>query len=279
MLGWDTVRRPDRSVPAWQKSVEMKTQYQRWRMLIIAIALITGYVLFGPESARELQFLTRDSPIGFRELVLDERTSISRGSILTTNLNHRSGASGDQSPRSQQDICEKLFQDLNSPATEDEGATVTIVEFFDYRCPYCKTLVEILRELKNEYSLRIIYKEWPTLGESSELAARAALAADKQGRYQETHTKLMGSGFIPSMGYIEHLTKELGMDLTQLSGDMASDETTLALRRTSDLAKEFGFFGTPSLVVGHTVVQGAVTRATLERLILLESSSELSSPC
>ena len=123
MLGWDTVRRPDRSVPAWQKSVEMKTQYQRWRMLIIAIALITGYVLFGPESARELQFLTRDSPIGFRELVLDERTSISRGSILMTNLNHRSGASGDQSPRSQQDICEKLFQDLNSPATGDEGST------------------------------------------------------------------------------------------------------------------------------------------------------------
>ena len=127
--------------------------------------------------------------------------------------------------------------------------------------------------------MRIVYKEWPILGESSKLAARAALAADKQGKYQEIHTKLMQSGFIPSIGYIEYLAAELDMDWPRLSRDMASDETTLALKRTSTLADKFGFIGTPSLVVGRTIVQGAITRAQLESLIEIEAASELPSLC
>jgi protein-disulfide isomerase len=135
--------------------------------------------------------------------------------------------------------------------------------------------------LKSEssYDLRIVYKEWPILGEASQLAARAALAADKQGQYHEVHTSLMRSGFIPSIGYIENLAAKLGLDQPRLSRDMTSDATTLALRRTSALARELGFLGTPSLVVGRTIVQGAITRAELESLIEIEAASERPGPC
>jgi protein-disulfide isomerase len=153
------------------------------------------------------------------------------------------------------------------------------VEFFDYRCPYCKILSKILSQAQAKYRLRVVYKEWPILGESSELAARAALAANKQGKYQEFHTKLMNIGFIPTVGYIGDLAAELGLDRSRLSRDMNSDETTLALRRTSSLAKELGLFGTPSLVVGRTIIPGALSQTQLESLIEIEASSEVPALC
>ncbi len=257
-------------------SVEMRTVKEFWHVLLVAVAFVVAYYFFGIERANNLTFIERDSPEGFRELVLDKRSS-SFNPLLGIKLNARSSELGDQQRSSDLNVCEALYRDPTSPVVGDHESEVTIVEFFDYRCPYCKILEKILSQAQFKYRLRVVYKEWPILGKSSELAARAALAADKQGRYQEFHTKLMRSRFIPTVGYIDNLVAGLGMDRLRLSRDMASNETTLALRRTSALAKELGFFSTPYLVVGRTIVQGAVTRAELESLIEIEASSEL--PC
>ncbi len=235
-----------------------------------------AYYFFGIERANNLTFIARDSPEGFRELVFDKRSS-SFNPLLGIKLDARSSEFGDQQRSGELNVCEALYRDPTSPVVGDHGAKVTIVEFFDYRCPYCKVLAKILSQAQIKYRLRVVYKEWPILGKGSELAARAALAADKQDRYQEFHTELMSSGFIPTVGYIDNLVAGLGMDRLRLSRDMASNETTLALRRTSALAEELGFFCTPGLVVGRTIVQGAITRAELESLIEIEASSEL--PC
>ena len=125
-------------------------------------------------------------------------------------------------------------------------------------------------------NVRIIYKEWPILGDSSVLAARAGLAADKQGKYLAFHTRLMISSLIPTAAYIEGISVDLGMNQSQLRVDMDSQITTLAIQRTSALASTLSLIGTPALVVGRTIVQGEITRRQLDRLI--ENERQLQSP-
>ena len=125
-------------------------------------------------------------------------------------------------------------------------------------------------------NLRIVYKEWPILGDGSVLAARAGLAADKQGKYPAFHTRLMNSRFIPTVAYVEGIAAELGLDLAQLRVDMNSAATMLAIQRTSALASALHLVGTPVLVVGRTIVQGEITRKQLERLI--DNETHLNSP-
>jgi len=116
-------------------------------------------------------------------------------------------------------------------------------------------------------NVRIVYKEWPILGDSSLLAARAALAADHQGKYLELHTRLMNSRLIPTATYIDEIAVALGLNQSQLRLDMNSAATTFAIQRTSALASTLGLLGTPALVVGRTMVQGEITQSQLERLI------------
>ncbi len=256
----------------------MRTVKQYWHVLLLIIALAGGYFFFEIDRSSNFKFIARESPEGFRELVLDKRPSRS-DPLFGLKLDAQSGEFRDRLGSSRLNVCEALFRDPTSPTVGDHEAEVVIVEFFDYRCPYCKILSNILSQAQVKYRLRVVYKEWPILGESSELAARAALAANKQGKYQEFHTKLRNSGFILTVGYIDNLTAKLGLDRPRLRRDMISDETTLAMRRTSSLATELGFFGTPSLVVGRTIIQGAVTRAQLESLIEIEASSEVPALC
>ena len=125
-------------------------------------------------------------------------------------------------------------------------------------------------------NVRIVYKEWPILGDSSLLAARAGLAADKQGKYLAFHTRLMNSRLIPTAAYIEEVAAEVGLNQLQLITDMNSAVTTHAIQRTSALASALGLLGTPALVVGRTIVQGEITRSQLERLI--ENERHLQTP-
>jgi protein-disulfide isomerase len=117
--------------------------------------------------------------------------------------------------------CGALFRDPNSPAVGNRDSGVHIVAFLDYRCPYCKKLTNILAKMQVD-NVRIVYKEWPILGDSSLLAARAALAADKQGKYLAFHRRLMNSRLIPTATYIEEIAVTLGLNQSQLRTDMNS---------------------------------------------------------
>jgi len=127
-------------------------------------------------------------------------------------------------------------------------------------------------------NVRLIYREWAILGPPSVLAARAALAADRQGKYLPLHERLMRSRLILTMDYIDALAGDLGIDRARLHTDMTASGTELALRRTAKLASSLGFLGTPGLVVGRTVVQGEISRRDLEALIAEEKRSP-QKPC
>jgi protein-disulfide isomerase len=229
--------------------------------ILAATTLVAAYLFlsFFPQS--KLEFRDRTFPQGFRDLVLESDSTpfdplfgLRQGPFIN--------------PRSKpdtQEICDALFRDPSSPAIGNRDSEVQIVAFLDYRCPYCKKLTAIMSKMPD--NVGILYKEWPILGDSSLLAARAGLAANMQGKYLAFHTRLMNSSFVPTAAYIEEIAVGLGMDKSQLRMDMNSSAATLAIQRTFALASALGLVGTPALVVGRTIAQGEITRGQLKRLI------------
>jgi len=231
---------------------------------LAATILIAAYFLFPIVVRPRLEFRDRIFPQGFRDLVLDSSSSSSRFDPLFGL--QQAPLPDARSKQAQQQVCDALFRDPNSPAVGNRDSEVHIVAFLDYRCPYCKKLTNIIANMQAA-NVRIVYKEWPILGDSSLLAARAGLAADKQGKYLAFHTRLMNSRLIPTATYIDEIAVALGLNQSQLRLDMNSAATTFAIQRTSALASTLGLLGTPALVVGRTMVQGEITQSQLERLI------------
>lgn len=233
--------------------------------ILAVTTLVAAYYLFPIVLPSKLEFRDRAFPRGFRELMLDSASS-KFDPLFGLQRTPTIGATPEQGPP---EVCDALFRDPDSPTVGSQDSQVQIVAFFDYRCPYCRKLANIISKMQAD-NLRIVYKEWPILGDSSVLAAQAGLAADKQGKYLAFHTRMMNSRIILTPAYIEEIAVELGMDQAQLRDDMNSGKTALAIQRTSTLASALGFIGTPALVVGRTIVQGEITRSQLERLIELE---------
>ncbi len=240
-----------------------------WAILL----LVACYLAYQALVPRALEFVELSSPKGFRALVVNGGASAFDPLQTLTWETENPNASAAQQPDEGR-LCEVLLRDPASPVDGNRTGTVSVVEFFDYRCPYCKVLTKILSELRAEGRIHVIYKEWPILSEGSLLGARAALAARKQGKYLEFHERLMQSRLIPTMGQVEHLSRTFEIDQSRLMKDMFSTATNSALQRNSALASKLGLVGTPALVVGRTVVQGAVTQEQLERVIADEQSSE-----
>jgi protein-disulfide isomerase len=241
------------------KSQITKTQVY---VILAAALLMAGYVAWSIGRPAVLAFRDRLYPAGFRELILEGASSPLDLNFALQPMPRSAIAPKPELPA----LCEALFRDPASPTVGRPDSPMAIAAFLDYRCPYCKTLNGILSGLQTE-SVRIIYKDWPILGESSVLGARAALAADRQGHYLSFHNRLMNSRFVPAGRFVEDIAVELGLNRAQWRSDMTSQATTLAIERTAALASALGFIGTPALVVGHTVVQGEITRRQLERLI------------
>ena len=164
------------------------------------------------------------------------------------------------------DLCGALFGGPVPP-----GA-VPVASFSDYNCPYCRVLTERLAaiEARSRSTVRVRWHELPLLGEASRTAARAALAAARQGAYPAMHARLMRSRFQLTPAYLDAVAEEIGLDPGRLRADMASPTTLAELRRSAALADVFGFPGTPVMVVGRTVVVGEIGESTLERLIARE---------
>lgn len=157
-----------------------------------------------------------------------------------------------------------LFRDPGDPALGAERASVTLVEFTDYRCPYCRRMHPVVAELlRREPGVRVVVKEIPILGPASVLAARAALAAHVQGRFPAFHDGLMRLRGEPDEAALLQLAAETGLDPVRLQRDMMSEAVTRRLNANLQLAQALGIQGTPAYVVGETLLAGAVP---LERL-------------
>jgi protein-disulfide isomerase len=162
-----------------------------------------------------------------------------------------------------------LLRDPMTPIAGNPEGAVTLVEFFDYRCGYCRRVLSSMQALMEEdQELRVAFKELPVLGEDSVRAARAALASRKQDEslYLDFHLALMSAKDLSAEG-ISTIAERIGFDPTQLAKDMKSEEITKAIEANYELASALGIEGTPAFVIGKSLVPGAVEKARLSELI------------
>jgi protein-disulfide isomerase len=161
-----------------------------------------------------------------------------------------------------------LLSDPRSPVGGNPQGSVTVVEFFDYRCPHCKRAAPDVKKLaQDDPDVRIVYKQLPMLGPDSELAARAALAAHAQGKYAALHDALMASSGSLTLPAILRLAGRAGLDAAQLQADIEKPEIRATIERDLSLAEAIGITGTPSFVIGSELVPGKVSLATLKALV------------
>jgi protein-disulfide isomerase len=162
----------------------------------------------------------------------------------------------------------ELLRDPAAPVGGNPGGDATVVEFFDYRCGYCKTVAPVVRQLlQRDRQVRFVYKELPVLGPDSVVASRAALAAVAQGKYAALHDALLDAREPLSRPLVLKIAAQVGLDVGRLEKEMDAPETLALIRRNQELARAIGIKGTPAFVVGGQVVPGAVDLATLERLV------------
>ncbi|MGB6231590.1 MAG: thioredoxin domain-containing protein [Litorimonas sp.] len=240
---------------------------------MLGLALGGGYLIAGralpilPWFERDIAFEDMTRPAGFRRVRAGETSSAGFDPFAGIG-----GAAPTETAIStmadvERDICAALFEGW-SPGS----GTVPIASFSDYNCPICRvTTRRIARAAPvRDGTARVTWHELPILGETSVLAAKAALAADNQGAYAAFQDRLLRSAFQPTDGYVDALASDLGLDRDRLARDMVSPDIKARIDRSLALRDLFGFRGTPAILVGRTVVEGDIGDAALSRLIELE---------
>lgn len=162
----------------------------------------------------------------------------------------------------------ELNEDPGSPVRGNANGDVTLVEFFDYNCPYCRRVLTTLAELQETNPrLRVVYKEFPILSDNSRFAARAALASRNQDKYFEFHDALMRTSGIVNPEKVIEVAREVGISIRRLRRDMNDPEIQATIDRNLALAASLRITGTPGFVVGDRIFRGAADGETLQALI------------
>ena len=161
-----------------------------------------------------------------------------------------------------------LVDDPNAPVRGNPSGDVTLVEFFDYRCPYCRQVEPFVQALiSSDRGLRVVVKQFPILGPASVYAARVALAAYKQGKYEQFHDAVMSKRSNFDEAALLKLAEEAGLALDRLKTDMNSPEVDAEIKRTTEIAKTLKLSGTPAFIAGTELIPGATDIETLQVLI------------
>jgi protein-disulfide isomerase len=151
-----------------------------------------------------------------------------------------------------------IYRSANSSVAGDPDGDITIVEFFDFNCGYCKRgLPEVQRLIQDDKKVRFVFKELPILAKGSEEAAKVALAAKRQGKYWEFHQAMLGSKGQANEATALKAAESLGLDMPKIKADMASEPVKSELEEMKDLAKKIGINGTPHFLVGNKSIPGA----------------------
>lgn len=203
---------------------------------------------------------------GFRRLVTRE---VSAGRSLAL-LDMSDESAGMPDPALD---CVALF---GSEPSED---AVPLAYFSDARCIFCRMLSPILKEIEAEGGADVTWHELPLLGAVSRVAARASVAAGLQGAYAAFHARLMGTPFLPTDAYLRQLAVDQGIDGNRLLQDMNATQVAQRLDQSARLARQLGFYGTPGLVIGRTVILGNLTKRQLHRILDLERAESEPVPC
>ena len=154
------------------------------------------------------------------------------------------------------------------PVAGNPGGDVTVVEFYDTRCPYCRHMEPVIAKLlQSDPKLKLVWKDLPILGPASQLESRALLAAQKQGGYAKLRQAVMQSAGVPTPDSLRSLADQAGLDGARLLRDMDDPAINARLQANLTLARQAGIEGTPAFVVGDQLIPGAADMSDLKRAV------------
>ncbi|MEC7209073.1 MAG: DsbA family protein, partial [Pseudomonadota bacterium] len=169
----------------------------------------------------------------------------------------------------------KVRDDRGDPVMGNANGAITLYEFSDYNCGYCKRVFEPIQQLlRDNPDVRLVIKEFPILSQSSLVAAKAAIATEIQGKFDEYHIAMMTYRGQITDAVVMRMAAQAGVNIEQLKSDMESPITMAIIQRTREAAAALEINGTPGLVVGDTVVPGAIGLDELVKLITEERNKQ-----
>jgi protein-disulfide isomerase len=209
---------------------------------------------FSADQREEIGHIVKDYLLAHPEVMQDVMAELEKRQQNAEAEKHRAAVAQNKAT---------LFSSPHQVVLGNPQGNITMVEFFDYNCGFCKrALSDMLDLIKNDNNLKFVLKEFPVLGEGSVEAARVAVAARMQDasgkKYVEFHQKLLGSRGAADKMRALAVAKEVGFDMARIEKDMGSDEVKKTIEENMKLADALGVSGTPSYVVGEEVVVGAV---------------------
>jgi protein-disulfide isomerase len=213
---------------------------------------------FTPAQRAEIVQILRDS--------LKQDPSILRDAV--TSLEADEGTRRQAASRAAINAAASALNDPADPVGGNPKGDVTIVEFFDTRCPYCRKLDPAMADLlARDHGVRLVYKDLPILGPASLLGSKALLAAQRQGGYEKLRAAIMAAPPDTTLPMIQAAAERLGLDWARLRRDMDDPSIAARLQSNVKLAQALGVDGTPALVIGGDLVPGAVDVAELEKAV------------
>ena len=178
---------------------------------------------------------------------------------MATELDKRQAAKqGAQQQNVISENADALFRSPLSHVAGNPNGDVSVVEFFDYNCPFCRqALPTVVKLVNDDGKVRLVLKELPILSDDSVAAAKLALASNKQGKYFEMHQKLLSEPGKANKEKALQVAEELGLDVDQLQKDAEDPDIKKALDEAKDLANKLNLKGTPLYLIGDRMVSGA----------------------
>jgi protein-disulfide isomerase len=237
------------------------------RILRLALLCVAACLLAAPVQAEEFTPAQRAEIVQTLRDALKQDPSILRDAVAA--LQAEDGDRQQASSRAAIAAARDALVDPTDPAGGNPKGDVTIVEFFDTRCPYCRKLEPAMADLlARDHSVRLIYKDLPILGPASVLGSKALLAAHKQGGYEKLRTAIMNAPPQTTKPMIQEAAVRLGLDWKRLEHDMDDPAIQARIDANLKLAHAIGIEGTPALVIGGELIPGAVDLAELQKAVV-----------
>ena len=237
---------------------------------LLAVLLVAGLSAAQPAAAQEEPALSQKQQDAVTKLVHDyllENPSVIAEAIEALRQKEELSAEM-EAKKALTDRKEEIFNDPGTPVVGNKKGDVSVVFFFDYRCTYCKSMVDALFDaVKTDGKVRMVMKEYPILGPDSVTAARAALAAGNQNRYEEFHKALMHLKGPVNEPTIMKAAAEVGINVEKLKKDMDDSRIDTLLKNNLHLAHALNLNGTPAFIVGDQIVGGAISQQAMKQLI------------
>jgi protein-disulfide isomerase len=230
------------------------------RLMLLVVLCTSGAQAaeFTPAQRAEIVSIVRDA--------LKQDPSILRDAVIALQT-----ADGEQAQQATRAAIAQAHGQLvtpDDPMVGDPHGDVTIVEFFDTRCPYCRKMEPTMESfLAQDHKVRLVYKDLPILGPASVLGTKALLAAQKQGAYAKMRDAVMKLPPDTTLPQIEATARGLGLDWPRMAKDMQDPAVQARINSNLTLAHALGIQGTPALVIGNDLIPGAADLPDLQKAV------------